>query len=153
MSIAWEESLSIGHAEIDADHRRLIALVNALERAAVRDAVDCARVGRLLAELTALAAAHFAREEAVQRTIGFSEADTHRRRHDMVLRRLRALEDHFAHADADVRRTIARTLANPLAVWLVGHITNEDVRMREYVDALAPCPIRRPRRTGHHAAR
>ena len=49
MSIVWDETLALGDAAIDADHRRMMALIADLEAAATGP-VDCDAVGRTLAQ-------------------------------------------------------------------------------------------------------
>jgi hemerythrin len=132
MSIAWEEGLTIGDPQIDADHRRMVALVARLE-AAAEGGVDCEMVGRTLAALAHLCRKHFAREEALQREIGFPDREVHRDRHDMLSKRLDALLAHYAGGGPDIRRGMVRTLGDSLATWLINHIANEDVHLKPYV--------------------
>ncbi|EME67721.1 hemerythrin-like protein [Paramagnetospirillum caucaseum] len=134
MSIAWDETLAVGDPVIDADHRRMIALIAELE-AAAKDGVDCSGVAATLRDLSELCREHFAREEALQRAIGFPEAESHRTAHDMLLKRLDAVLTHYASGCDEVRAGIVRTLGDSLATWLVKHIVDSDMEFKPYVAA------------------
>ena len=134
MSIVWDETLAVGDAVIDADHRRMMALIAMLEAAAAGP-VDCDGIGRTLAELTQLTADHFAREEAFQRRIGFPDIEAHCTSHAMLLKRLDAILTHYADGCDEVRNGILRTLGDSLATWLVSHIANNDMEFKSYMMA------------------
>jgi len=134
MSIAWDEALAVGDPIIDSDHRRMIALIADLE-AAAHGEVDCRAIGRTLRDLTDLCREHFAREEALQLSVGFPEADSHRTAHDMLMKRLDAVQAHYADGCDEVRSGIVRTLGDSLATWLVKHIVDSDMEFRPYVAA------------------
>jgi hemerythrin len=133
MAIAWTDNLLVGDETIDADHRRLIELINELDAAAAAAPIDCRRAGRALDGLAAFTAEHFAREEALQRAVGLPGRDAHRQKHRMMLQRLDALSDHFRRSDDDVRATMVRGLADPIGTWLADHIAKSDVKLRAYV--------------------
>lgn len=134
MSIVWDETLAVGNAVIDADHRRMMALIALLE-AASAGPVDCAAIGRTLSELTQLTADHFAREEALQVAVGFPDVEAHRTSHEMLLKRLVSIMAHYAGGCDEVRSGIVRTLGDSLATWLVSHIANNDMEFKPYVMA------------------
>ena len=134
MSIAWDEGLAVGDPAVDADHRRMIELIAQLE-AAAGAALDCAGIGRTLRALADLCREHFAREEALQQSVGFPEADNHRTAHEMLLKRLDAVLAHYADGCDEVRAGIVRTLGDSLATWLVSHIVNNDMEFKPYVAA------------------
>lgn len=132
MPIVWDETLAVGDAAIDADHRCMMALIGMLEAAAAGPA-DCAAIGETLGELIRLTIDHFAREEELQRRIGFPDLDAHRTSHAMLLKRLEAVMAHYADGCDEVRAGMLRTLGDSLATWLVTHITSNDMEFRPYV--------------------
>jgi hemerythrin len=132
MSIVWNETLEVGDAAIDADHRRMIDLIAILEAAASGPGQG-GHVGRTLAELAQLTAEHFAREEALQDRIGFPDRHAHRASHEMLLKRLDSVMAHYSIGSDDVRAGIIRTLGDSLATWLVTHITNSDMEFKPYM--------------------
>jgi hemerythrin len=132
MSIAWDEALAVGDPGVDADHRRMITLIAELE-AAARAGGDCAEIGGTLQALADLCRGHFAREEALQLSIGFPGAADHRTAHDMLLKRLDAVQAHYADGCDEVREGIIRTLGDSLATWLLKHITDSDMEFKPYM--------------------
>jgi hemerythrin len=132
MSIAWDEALAVGDPGVDADHRRMITLIAKLEQAA-RSGGDCTEIGGTLTELAELCRDHFAREETLQQAIGFPGAQDHRTAHDMLLKRLDAVQAHYADGCDEVREGIIRTLGDSLATWLLKHITDNDMEFKPYV--------------------
>jgi len=132
MSIVWDETLAVGDAAIDADHRRMIELIALLEGSSA-DSPSDDRIALILAELSALCREHFSREEAFQRAIGFPDHEDHRLGHEMLLKRLDAVMAHYADGCAEVRAGIVRTLGDSLATWLTTHITTSDMEFQPYV--------------------
>ena len=92
-----------------------------------------APIGETLGELIRLTIDHFAREEELQRRIGFPDLDAHRTSHAMLLKRLEAVMAHYADGCDEVRAGMLRTLGDSLATWLVTHITSNDMEFRPYV--------------------
>lgn len=132
MSIAWHESLALGDPAIDADHRRMITLIADLE-AAAGGLAAVAGIAGTLRELAELCREHFAREEALQRAIGYPEADGHRTAHEMLMKRLDSIRTHYEDGCDEVRAGILRTLGDSLATWLVNHILDSDMAFKPYV--------------------
>lgn len=135
MSIAWNESLALGDPAIDADHRRMIALIADLE-AAAGGAFAVADVAGILRELAQLCREHFTREEALQRAAGYPDADGHRTAHEMLMKRLESVRAHYEGGCDEVRSGIVRTLGDSLATWLVNHILDADMAFKPYVAAM-----------------
>ncbi len=136
--LVWREQLAVGHEQIDTDHRHLIALVNRVQELFVRHG----SVGELTLALEALhqyTREHFAREEAVQRAVGFPEAEAHHRSHQQLIARLEALTGDILLAQS--QHTDATALPEPtrqrllqlLRDWLIQHVVQEDLKMRPYL--------------------
>lgn len=134
MSIAWDESLALGDAAVDDDHRRMIALISQLESAA-RGVLVASGVAQVLDDLTELCREHFAREEALQLKVGYPEAEPHRTAHEMLMKRLDSVRAHFSEGNEEVRAGIVRTLGDSLATWLINHIVEADMAFKPYVAA------------------
>ncbi len=91
LHLVWQESYESGEPAIDAEHRELFCLANALIDAALtaadRDGDAACAFDRLLEHV----AAHFAHEEALLAQYGFAQLDAHRRAHAGLLGRAQAL--------------------------------------------------------------
>lgn len=90
-SLVWKDSMSVGIAEMDDDHRRIANLLGRLYDAL--NLADMIAASRLAGELVALARDHFEREDAMLRRHAYPRLSTHLHEHDVAIGRLRRLED------------------------------------------------------------
>ncbi len=136
--LTWREQLAVGHEQIDADHRSLIDLINRVQELFVTRGT----VAELTVALEALhqyTREHFAREQAIQRTIGFPEKDRHEQLHQQLIARLEALTGDILLAQSKQNTADAlpeatrQKLLQLLREWLVFHVVQEDLKMRPYV--------------------
>ena len=125
----WTEDLSVGHPLLDEHHRRLFELSSrAIE---LSDGLgDKAAVRRLLDELIAYTAYHFAEEERLMAEAGFPFLDLHRDSHRGIVLRL---EDLSSAADQRSPAAIVFDTAQFLADWLVHHIEIEDSEYKPFL--------------------
>ena len=82
--IVWRDSMSVGLAAIDDDHRHLINLVNEFE--VCRDWRQAETVVKRMFHYTQ---GHFAKEEALHEAIGYPLATAHKLEHDEIAARLK----------------------------------------------------------------
>lgn len=121
--IEWSKTLELGHAEIDAQHRRMVEIFNLLH-----DAVYAHRVtvkeDLLLDELLRVADENFRTEEALMQAHREPQVhfEAHREAHVILLHELVALRDGLFARHAHVN---LRTL-NFLKKWLFGHMSQAD---------------------------
>ena len=95
LHLVWNSAYDSGHPLIDAQHRKLVELGNALLDAVVgsRPRDD---VGALIARLQAAVIAHFKDEEAIFRAARYPGADKHAQLHRALLERTGELASAFA---------------------------------------------------------
>ena len=140
--IPWSDDYLTGVAEVDADHRRLFALVNRLH-ARVRgaaegagDGVDEPAPGLTDPVATALAALadyveyHFAREEEVMENAGYPDLIAHMNRHRNLARTVRSLVTMHAENPA---QPLGDDVLAFLKDWLTGHIIESDMAYVPFV--------------------
>ncbi len=117
-TIAWTEEMSVGVAELDDDHRRLIAMLATVDGgpgggdplAPLHDLVEYCR-------------GHFAREEAYMATIGYPGLAAHQRQHDALTQDVvESLLDQSGEPDPE----LPRKLGAFLRLWIETHILNAD---------------------------
>lgn len=118
----WTEDLSVGVEELDADHRQLFAMVNALF-----DAVEGGSSGDLLAAffdaLVDYTRDHFAREEALMAACHYPGLPSHRMEHFQLAERGHQLRGQFLLGDAE---PVSRDLLGLFNGWLTTHIRITD---------------------------
>jgi hemerythrin-like metal-binding protein len=122
--MSWDDGLDVGVDAMNAEHKRLLSLMNALYDAVQADAPGA----DVLAKLAALKAAtveHFAHEEAYMDEIGFPGAPGHKLIHKDLLEKLDA---HAAAAEASGGEGLGDALFNFLRFWLSAHIRGVDVK-------------------------
>ncbi|MDO8606021.1 MAG: bacteriohemerythrin [Phaeospirillum sp.] len=141
--IAWREAMSVGSPALDADHKRLIELVNLTEEWGSRDSWP--QVGAVIDDLMVYVREHFQREEAVMAAIRFPELEAHRKRHEALAARARLLNDKFrAAANDGERKTCCLVLTKVLNEWLLDHILKQDMKFK-------PLIPKKPQPAAHHA--
>jgi hemerythrin len=119
--IAWRKEFETGIAEVDHEHRELVALINRLADDVVAGA-DKERVQSFLGEVFARIAAHFALEESVMRKHRYDEYEAHKAEHENLLDDIRDIMD---AAEADYTEALSTTVAD----WFVGHFKTKDARL------------------------
>lgn len=128
MPIEWRQAMAVDGGVIDDDHRRLIGIINSFERAHSTK-WDLSTV---LEDLKAYSIKHFRREEEVQRSIGYPQADAHHQEHEALLKRLDLIIAEFNKAQAeDVPRLVKET-SGLLNDWLVAHVITYDLKMKPF---------------------
>lgn len=135
--ILWREALSVGHLVIDADHQKLIELINLFETANEAD------IEQILFELVRYTRAHFAREEALQRQANFPEGPEHKVLHEKLAAEAQDFLHQWETSPRIGHAAMVARLAPFLKAWLIDHIINEDLKMKPYL-AAAPVPGVRP---------
>ena len=126
--IAWDQGLSIGIDEIDADHRRLVDLYNILNHSVTEgDAADY--IGAVLEELINCTAWHFSHEERLMLKYGYKEMEEHKMEHQELLNSARELQQKYLQ----VGKLDEKEDLQFLEQWLTGHILASDNRLGSYL--------------------
>lgn len=121
--IEWKDDMSVGHAELDRDHQRLIRILNSLGvnmELGNRNIVEF-----ILDDLTHYVREHFRREEHHMEAIGFPDLVRHRTIHERISGRI---EDAKWKYFQGFSATLQNELLVFLTTWLNNHILVEDMR-------------------------
>lgn len=133
MTIVWEARYETGVAEVDKDHRRLVALINELDAVLGADG-DLMRVGMIIDALVDYTHYHFGREEALMAGIGYDDVGDHAISHSQFGQFLGELVG--ACMIRPSRETAAR-VRDYLQEWLMDHILVEDMKFAAIARAAA----------------
>lgn len=125
--LPWLESFVIGDDHVDAEHRALMEAANDL-CALTLETDDVALLRGQARELIALTEAHFASEEALFPTMGFTGMLSHLRDHVAVRDNLTTLLLSDAPTPAPVAAATARLL-------LIEHLLRFDLGFKTWVQA------------------
>jgi len=126
LGVRWGEHMSVGVAQLDADHERIIAALNLLVEAHDRHAT-ADEVEQLFADLMTVITTHFVREERLMAACDYDGLAYHRLEHARIRERLDTIHAHELHAEeAAVRAEVREFLTN----WLYGHVLVDDFAYR-----------------------
>ena len=117
----WNDGLKVGHSLIDRDHRKLVALINALG-----DAMSTGQgkdvCGGILDELVNYTRTHFAMEERLMSEYGYADTAAHKAEHAGLVRDVIAFQRQYAAGTA----MLSVSLLHFMMEWLTHHILESD---------------------------
>ena len=129
--MTWKDSYAIGNAQIDQQHKMLVETLSKLllclqdctgsNRDACKSTIDF---------LNSYGASHFAAEELLMESVGFSETARHKALHADYKEEVHQLELMLMRNDYD--RDSAGKLAEFLTKWWIFHIVKEDKKLAAY---------------------
>lgn len=125
----WGEDMVIDRGPIDADHRKLVDLVNELHTATSQGRGRMV-VGRLLEQLIRDTDEHLREEELIMSRSGFPRLEGHKKGHDAFVNDLRDLQSKLRAGQV----TVAAQLSAVLRDWLSVHIRRNDKELRRFYE-------------------
>ena len=126
-TLAWNDAMSVGIAEIDGDHKQFLALVDEFNKS-VEIRMGTAEIQRRLQNVVDDAVAHLAREESLLQEWGYPDADDHARLHTELIRTLDNIKATISHGyDAEWVEAGMR-----IKNALLSHIQGEDSKFAEF---------------------
>jgi hemerythrin len=124
MTLQWEDRYSVGHDQVDLQHRHLFELVNKLE-ARIKAGDDRKATIDTIQSLIDYVLVHFTDEESLMHEIGFENIHTHRWRHSEFAGKIADM----ALAWGEGREVTAEQIREFLTDWLLDHILTEDMQI------------------------
>jgi hemerythrin-like metal-binding protein len=127
----WTDEFSVGVAEIDRDHQRLLGLLNELHDAVeAGDAQDV--LGKVLDGLVHYVSYHFASEEALFLRSNYPDYKQHMRKHQALAATVKEIHKDFQReASEAVPLQVLEFLKN----WLYEDILGADLAFGVYFNA------------------
>lgn len=125
--INWQDSFSVGVAEMDIQHKKLLGMINRLieEQKALTDAKT---IADLLTEMTDYAEEHFRAEEYLMAEYGYEQKKAHEKEHRTFIDTTVS----FYSATDIGPNILSNALLEYLSGWLVDHILGEDMKYKEF---------------------
>lgn len=123
----WKDEYSVGVANIDMQHKKLVAMVNELHQAMGQKQGKEA-MGKILGGMLAYCDSHFKNEEQLMQKHGFPGLEEHRRKHNAMTIKVSAMARDYQHA---VQPSVLE-LASFLKDWLGKHIMGTDQQYAAY---------------------
>jgi len=119
----WRAKYSIGNAQIDAEHQRLIELANDVATLAASGE----KIARIKADIVALydyVKSHFQHEEEYMLQLGYPDYDAHKNLHEGIIAEMNAIMKQSGSLD-----TLVYKFKRLMHVWVQDHILTEDSRI------------------------
>ena len=126
----WTEAHCVHIAELDEQHKQLIATVNELDQA-LRERQGDSALDSVLQKLFAYSIEHFASEERLMMQYDFPGLSTHRAQHEEFRRKLTGFLDAF-HAG---KSCVPVSVLLFMQTWLKEHLLKTDQQYSAYLNA------------------
>jgi hemerythrin len=123
--IDWKEFYSVGHPNIDLQHREILDIINDLYGAMAFNKENMV-LGDLLERLVAYTMNHFTLEEKIMEEHGFPRLAEHKRLHYLMAQKTRKMRGDFDSLSG-------KALLNYLKDWWTNHILLEDKQYAPYL--------------------
>ena len=128
--MVWNDTFNVGDAEIDRQHRKLVAMLNDLHDSMMRG--DGNRVmGSLLENLVRYTKTHFVTEEKLMTQSGYPGLRAHKAEHDALEAEVVKLFGDWKAGRVALSLKVLIFLKN----WLQGHILGSDMKLAAYLKA------------------
>jgi hemerythrin len=126
--MAWNDSYNVNDAEIDRQHRKLVAMLNELHDSMMRG--DGNRImGALLEDLIKYTKTHFVMEERLMSDSGYPGLRAHKAEHDALAAQVIKLLADWKSGRVALSLTVLTFLKN----WLRDHILGSDVKLAAHL--------------------
>jgi hemerythrin-like metal-binding protein/PAS domain S-box-containing protein len=128
--VVWSEAYSVGVAEMDNQHKKLVEMINRLaDSRAVRGDELAVAFHALLSDMFDYTQSHFKAEEDYLRSIGYPQLAAQQREHEAFVEKMAAFSVAAAEGSSD-RAGMHRYLKD----WLLSHIVTADMQYRRFVE-------------------
>ncbi len=131
MALQWNSTLSVGVAEIDAQHRELFLRVDRLLDAMLHN--DRSEAERLLAFLREFVVDHFGAEERLMAEVAYPAAEAHALEHRHFAAMLHEVDQTFLAQGPTA--ALVLQLEHLAVGWLRDHVYFTDVALGRFVQA------------------
>ncbi len=119
--ITWGDNYSVKIAGIDAQHQKLVKLINELHDA-MRMAKGNEILGKIITELVDYTVFHFSFEEKLMSEAKYPGLAKHRIEHDSLKTKVRKIKSDFDSGKTVISIEVMQFLKD----WLVNHIMHSD---------------------------
>lgn len=126
--LEWNDSLSIRVAEVDAQHKALVDMVNHLHDS-MRGAASGEALLGIVNDMRRYSEDHFTTEERLMDQYGYPDPSGHKKEHADFIAKVAQVESDCKAGKASLSMDILNFLCN----WLVTHIDGEDKKMGQHL--------------------
>lgn len=119
----WDDRFRLGNDLIDAQHKNLIELANAIPHAEGKTDILAA-----VMRVYKYTRTHFSQEEELMRQVGFPRAQEHQRLHDKLISDLNAISSKDLLSEEAILE-----FKTFVYKWIVDHLMNHDRELVEFM--------------------
>lgn len=131
--ILWNPAFSVGNPTLDEQHKKLLAVCNALaECCEMPPSEGVSRFHELLDDLAKYARQHFAAEEGILLECGYPSLDEQKAEHFAFEEKLIVIISDATFGKFDIRET-----ARFISQWWSSHILESDMKYKAQVSPVA----------------
>lgn len=127
-ALEWSESLAVGEASIDQQHKRLVELFNRLLNTLHANGSNQA-IGDVLDDLVKYTQFHFAHEAELMEKYAYPERTDHLAKHDDLIRKVVVYRTRFEKGES-----VGGELTAFLRDWLINHILKTDRLLANHIN-------------------
>jgi hemerythrin len=127
VELKWSKQMSVGNETLDSEHKKILDLVNEVDRAI--SAKDNARFAETLTRLEHAAVMHFGNEARIAQAIDY-RFDDHHLEHQYILKEMRLVEKELAAHHSKWSESIAEHYFQFLSTWAIDHIDQDDMKLK-----------------------
>jgi len=131
MDLAWSKKMSVGNETIDSEHKKILDLVNEVER--IIRSKDSALFARALDVLEKATRKHFEHEEKIALAIDFP-FEEHNLEHEYILGEFQVLKGKFAEIQGGWSESVAEHYYMFLSTWAIDHVMEDDMKMKPFLE-------------------
>jgi len=131
-SIEWNEGMSVGIPEIDADHKRFISLIDELNHS-ITTRMNATGINRRLQRVIEDANRHFEQEEKLFQERQYPNAAGHLRSHNNIRNTLKSIQDSFIPYGLEAEWLDAAQVIKQI---LINHLLAEDMQYADYFESI-----------------
>lgn len=126
--IRWKDEYSVGIAEMDQEHKKLIAMISSLHDA-MTAGMGRAALSAVSLEMLDYARTHFADEEQLMKSCGFPGLAPHRSEHELFIAKTLDIRERIQRGELVFSIEVLSFLKN----WLVNHIQRMDKQYGSFI--------------------
>jgi hemerythrin-like metal-binding protein len=128
--LQWKDEYSVKVRSIDAQHKKLVDLINQLHEA-MSSGRSKEVLDRVFSELVTYTKLHFSNEEQMLVENGYPALGAHKKKHDDLTRQVMQYFDEFKSG----RSSVSLPLMTFLKDWLINHIQGTDKMYSSFMNA------------------
>lgn len=126
-NIQWSDKLSVGVGSIDAEHKKLINLVNELNQHILVGSRNEA-AGNALSGLIDYTVTHFKNEEDLMKKHGYPGYPNHKTEHEKLTAKVLDFKDRYVSGKTGFTIELIKFLQD----WLINHIEGTDMAYKKF---------------------